>query len=823
MSIKCLESYFNEDWLFSLGDLEAGESVSMNDSQWRQLNVPHDWSIESSFDQENCEGNTGYLPGGIAWYRKHCISPETIESAKVYLNFDGIYNHSKVYVNGVLVSDRPYGYVPITVEISEQMNPAGEDNIIAVRVDHSRYVDSRWYSGSGIYRDVKLMVVDPIHIPIDGTYVTTPVISDAEAMVSIDVTVRNAYDEKCRAKLIHRVMTAENTQVAEVAETIELKAENDTVVSSSINVLKPVLWNTYAPVLYKVMTDVIVDGNVIQTYTTSFAFRTIEFDADKGFFLNGVNTLIKGVCLHHAGGLVGAAVPAGVWRRRFQKLIDGGCNAIRSAHNPPSREFLDLCDEMGILVQNEFYDEWDYPKDKRCNGNEEHDDYISRGSAEFFQEWAEKDLKDVMLRDRNHPCVIQWSIGNEIEWTYHENKKITGYFDADVGGNYFWDLPPHDAATIRDNYNKIDKGDYQIGETAQKLSDWTKELDVTRPVIQNCILPSASYETGVADALDIIGYSYRRVMYDRGHERMPKLPIMGTENLGQWHEWKAIEERPFICGTFLWTGIDYLGESYNQWPVKATGSGLLDGAGFDKGSYHMMKTLWSDQAHVYMMMNLVDASIYEQLEDGSWHDKTNGGWGHRLWQWPKADRHWNYGKGEQIIVEAYSNCEAAELFLNGKSLGVNVLAENEDHIMKWLVPFEEGKLEIKAMTESVIIAEDVLDTAGSINGIMLEIDATEIVADNRDVAHIVTQFVDQVGHPVFTEDEKVTFEIEGPCRLLGVDNGSNSSVQDYQASSVVTSKGRCMAIVQGTKETGLIRVRAISDSGSSDWAQIIVK
>ncbi|MGS0523886.1 glycoside hydrolase family 2 TIM barrel-domain containing protein [Zobellia nedashkovskayae] len=286
---------------------------------------------------------------------------------------------------------------------------------------------------------------------------------------------------------------------------------------------------------------------------------------------------IKGVCLHHDGGMVGAAVPDDVWRRRLTKLKKAGCNAIRISHNPGSEAFLNLCDEMGFLVQDEFFDEWDNPKDKRKNMNEQSVDYVTRGYTEHFQEWAEKDLKNTILAHRNHPSIIQWSIGNEIEWTYPRNTDATGFFN-NMGwqGNYFFSEPPFTPEQIKEQLKTLPKEKYDIGKTAQKLAKWTKELDTTRYVTANCILPSASHLSGYTDALDVVGYSYRRVIYDYGHKNYPNEVIMGTENLPQWHEWKAVMERPFISGLFLWTGIDYMGESNGGWPKKGTNSGLLN-------------------------------------------------------------------------------------------------------------------------------------------------------------------------------------------------------------------------------------------------------
>ncbi|MDF7822526.1 glycoside hydrolase family 2 TIM barrel-domain containing protein [Pontiellaceae bacterium B12227] len=755
-----------DDWKFIKDDIEGAQAVAFNDAAWRTVQVPHDWSVEESFD-EKWEGATGYLPGGIGWYRK---SFQSLETEKTYLHFDGVYNRATIWLNGEKLGDHPYGYSPFFYEISDQVK-AGE-NVIAVRVDHSRYCDSRWYTGSGIYRSVELVGTSETHIPVWGTFVTTPDISEEKASVRLQVEIRNPGD----AEVTTVITDPDGRAVAEQS----MPASKEII--QTLEVSRPSMWNLDAPNLYKAVTTVSKEGKPVDEYTTTFGIRTIRFDANEGFFLNGQNMKIKGVCLHHDGGCVGAAVPKDVWRRRFETLKAGGVNAVRIAHNPGSDEFITLCDEMGLLVQDEFYDEWDSPKDKRMNMNEQHDDYISRGHAEYFQEWAECDLKDVMRSHRNHPSIFQWSIGNEIEWTYPRNAEATGFFDASWDGNYFWEQPPHALDEIKRLMKELPRGEYDIGKTAQKLAKWTKELDTSRPVIANCILPSSSYESGYADALDVIGYSYRRVMYDYGHERRPDLPVMGTENLAQWHEWKAIEERPFVAGTFLWTGIDYMGEVNGQWPKRATDSGLLDTAGFEKGSFHMMKTLWSDEPHVHLTTQTLEKSPYIfDASTGFIGEEDSNAWKQKLWVWHDVNTHWNYAAGEMIAVEVYSNCAAVELFLDGESLGVKQLADFEDRIYKWAVPFRAGRLEARAAD-----ASDQMITAGKAAAIQLEADG----------CHVIAQLVDAEGTPVKTEEHEMVFKVSG-ASILGVDNGAPDNIQDFLAGRIVTSQGRCLLVVDG--------------------------
>ncbi|ADE53393.1 sugar-binding domain-containing protein [Coraliomargarita akajimensis] len=766
-----------QDWRFYLGDEAAAAAADFDHSAWRTVSVPHDWSVEASFS-ETLEGATGYLPGGIGWYRK-TFTP--LGTDKTYLHFDGVYNNSTVYLNGEKLGDHPYGYSPFYFDISDKLVEG--ENVIAVRVDHSRYCDSRWYTGSGIYRKVELIGAAKTHVPMWGSFVTTPEITDEKAVVQLELEVANAVGGQT---LKTEIFDPSGELVASAS------AELSTQVVQQLEVAQPKLWHVGQGNLYQAVCTLLEGETVLDSYRTTFGIRSFKFDADKGFFLNGENMKIKGVCLHHDGGCVGAAVPDDVWRRRFETLMAGGCNAIRIAHNPGSVDFLKLCDEMGLLVQDEFFDEWDNPKDKRKNMNEQHDDYISRGYTEHFQEWAERDLKDVMRSHRNHPSIFQWSIGNEIEWTYPRNAEATGFFNADWSGNYFWEQPPHSIDEIKRLLSELPRGEYDIGETAQKLSKWTKELDTTRPVIANCILPSSSYLSGYADALDIIGFSYRRVIYDYGHEHYPHLPLMGTENLGQWHDWKAIEERDHVSGTFLWTGIDYMGEVNEQWPKKSLDSGLLDTAGFEKGSYHMMKVLWSDEPHVHLTTQTLEKSPYDyDAETGFIGEADADAWQQKTWIWHDVNTHWNYREGELLAVEVYSNCERVELFLNGESLGVKQLADFEDHIYKWAVPFAAGKLEARG-----IGAEAVLETAGEATAIQLEVDGS----------HVIAQIVDAHGLPVKTDERELRFELQGDARILGLDNGHPKSVQDFQSDRIRTSQGRCLMVASEALEGCEVRV-----------------
>lgn len=791
---------FNSGWKFHLEDDAGFKKIDFDDRKWRSLRLPHDWSIELPFEQ-NLDGATAYLPGGIGWYRKSFSTPEAASDKKTYLYFDGIYNHSEIWLNEKKIGGRINGYTPFYLDISPYLAAEGAHNLLAVRVDRSRYIDSRWYPGSGIYRDVKLVTVDPLHIPIWGVAITTPVIEKQRAEVLLDVEVMNERVAAAEFTVRTEVFDGLGKRVARGETEAKLVAGKHKVLQQKLNIDKPDLWSLETPSLYSAKTSIFVNDKLVDQVTNRFGVRSLRYDADKGFFLNGKPTPIKGVNLHHDAGLVGVAVPEDVWRRRLQMLKDAGTNAIRTAHNPASQQFLDLCDEMGFLVQAEIFDEWDNPKDKRLNQWERHSDRISRGYADYFQQEAESDLKLSVKRDRNHPSIIMWSIGNEIEWTYPRYKDATGYFDMNASGNYFYNPPFITEQEINDRFHGSEEGEYVLAKTAKKLSGWVKELDTSRPVTANLILPSVSHISGYTEALDVVGYSYRRVIYDYGHQRYPEKMIMGTENVVQWHEWKAIEEREFIPGTFLWTGTDYLGEAHDAWPRKAVRSGLLDLAGFDTPAFHLFKTLWNPQPHVYLTTQTEDLSLYRSNPEGpagSVVEKDPGAWEQRVWGWHEVNRHWNYAEGANTVVEVLSNCPRVELFLNGESQGVRKLSQQPDRAFKWALPFTVGRLSAKGLDGCN--AESTLMTAGKPVAVEVTMDKHTLAANGYSVAHITAQLIDQKGNPVRHQDAAIEFELPDTLEMVGTDNGRSSLMEGYRSNRLRTSEGRALLIARAVAD-----------------------
>ncbi|WP_068471935.1 glycoside hydrolase family 2 TIM barrel-domain containing protein [Saccharicrinis aurantiacus] len=794
---------FNFNWKFTLlEDTKVPTSLPLNDSDWRDVRLPHDWSVEFSFD-EKLEGCTGYLPGGVGVYQKHFKTPKNQNKKSTFVLFDGVYNNATFWINGKRLGENPYGYSPVYFDLTPYLNKNSADNIITVHVDHSRYADSRWYTGSGIYRNVKLITVDKLHIPIWGTFVTTPEVSAEKASVSIQSQVINTRDKSSEFVLVSEVIDANGKIVGSSDSDLKLESGKETTITQNVQVMNPKLWDTENPNMYKVITKLKQKNKVLNTYTTPFGIRSIRFDKDHGFFLNEKSTYVKGVCLHHDGGLVGAAVPDGVWRRRLQLLKDAGVNAIRTSHNPFSADFLDICDEMGFLVQNEIFDEMDNPKDKQFNLNERSVKYITRGYTEHFQQWGKSDLTRTILRDRNHPSVFQWSIGNEIEWTYEHYKHVSGLWDPESKGGYWNKIPEISADEMKARYEALPDRKYKLAETAERLAKWVKDLDTTRAVTANLIIPVASCASGYAGALDVVGFSYQIAQYDWCKKNYPDMLFTGNENTGLLSEWNSIIENPMVFSMYMWTGIDYMGEANQKWPQKGWDGDMLDFAGFKKQKWNYFKSIWINQPHISIGTKPVEGSLFKIDELSGKPVAKNK----KAMSWDNSNMHWNYQDSEMVLVEVCSNLPVVELFLNGVSLGCRGLSECPDRIFRWAVPYQAGTITAKAGFDGARVKAE-LKTTGKPVAIEFTSDKSSLKADAYDVAHLIAQLVDKDGNPVKTEETEIVFEIDGDVRLLGVDNGSKSSTQDFQSDRVVTNEGHCLALVQSNKTAGTVTIKA---------------
>lgn len=815
---------FNFDWKFTKNEVKQGESLTLDDSQWQDVRLPHDWSIEAGYTQENTSGATGYLPGGEGWYRKHFATPTLAngKTAKTQILFDGVYNHSEVWINGHSLGKRPSGYAPFHHDLTPYLHSNSSDNVIAVYVDRTRYIDTRWYPGSGIYRNVKLIVTGPVHTPIWSTTVKTLDVEPAQAKLLIESQVKNQTAEAQNLNITTTILDESGKTISSNNQQL-MVAENSTKgFEQVLSLSNPQLWDLDSPSLYFAKIDIFNGKQLLDSNKTRFGIRTLKNDVNLGFFLNGKNIKIKGVNLHHDAGLVGSAVPKGVWERRLKLLKEAGVNAIRTGHHTASKEFIELCDEMGFLVQEESFDEWMMPKDKRRNFSQKGPvDYITEGYSNDFAEWAERDLKAMLMRDKNNPSIFQWNIGNEIEWSYPHYLLSTGYIKNGKPVSSMSEPPtitPEESKKIFETF-KTDKP--KLADTAAELAAWVRDIDLSRPVIANLVTPSVSHYSGYTDALDIVGYSYRTGLYEYARELYPDKMLMGTENVAQWHEWKAIKDKPYISGMFIWTGIDYLGEATKRWPTKGAASGMLDFAGFKKPLYHMMRSLWDERPNIYITTKEMDSSIYK-VDGDKVVEKRPGRWKRATWGWHNVNDHWNYDANELVVVEVYTNVEKVELFHNGQSLGVQTLSGNEDHIMKWAAPYQAGELVAKSAVTGTTVSYS-LQTASKPVAVALTVDKKALTADNYDVAHVIAQLVDSNGVAVKNEERTFTFSVDEKLRTLGVDNGDSKFVDAHKTNTVASNKGRALLIVQGKTLEGLANIKVTADNLQGDNVSLELK
>ena len=743
-------------WRFALGDPASAEKPAFNDASWRNLNVPHDWSIEGPFAATNKTGGPGgFLPAGIGWYRQAFTLSAVAAPRRIFVEFDGVMANSDVWINGFHLGKRPFGYVSFRYELTGHLKfGLDQTNVLAVRADNSVQPASRWYSGAGIYRHVRLIETEPVHIDQWGTFVTTPQVSAAQAVVHILSVVTNQSDSPreviARWTLLSPISRALQTLEAP-AQTIP--AGGSATFQQEFPVKNPQLWDLEHPNLYQVRAEIRAAGAALDDEVTTFGIRDAHFEPDTGFWLNGKNFKLKGVCLHHDGGAFGAAVPLGVWERRLELLRQFGCNAIRTAHNPPAPEFLALCDRMGFLVMDELFDCWTVGKGGL--GGEHLADYHL-----YFNEWSKIDLRDTVRRDRNHPCIIVYSAGNEIH-----------------------DTPNGELA------KRILKG----------LVEVFHENDPSRPVTQALFRPNVShdYDNGLADLLDVVGQNYRENEILAAHAQKPSRKILGTENGHDRTMWLALRDHAPYAGQFLWTGIDYLGES-RRWPAIGAGSGLYDRTGTPRARGFERQSWWSDQPMVRIVRRIEPARTTpadpgfeplsrRQLEFPDWtprntapHDET---------------------------VEVLSNCEQVELFLNSKSLGVQALPADASP-RTWRIPFVPGLLKAEARNKGRQVATQELRTAGQPAGIRLVADRTKLTPDWDDVICVRVQIVDEAGTPVPDASNLVTFNLTGPGVIAAVDNGDNTSHESFQASARQAFQGRCVAFLKATAATGRINLTA---------------
>ncbi len=767
---------FNNDWRFKLSDEKDGASPTLDVSKWRTLDLPHDWSVEGTYspDKASC---TGYLPGGIGWYRKTFIVPESEKGSKVFIYFEGVYDQSEVFINGTSVGKRPNGYVSFMYDLSPYLK-FGQENVISVRVDHSLDRDSRFYTGSGIYRDTYLVYASPLHLDLWGVYFKATTITDKKADVAIETSIINESQTAATIQISYEIKdpVTGKTQVTS-SKSLKVEANSKASFIQNIAIANPKRWSLEQPNLYALKTVVKQDGKIIDQNEQQLGLRTLTFDANKGFALNGNWTKVKGVCIHHEAGCLGSAVPREVWKRRLTNLKEIGCNSIRLSHNPQAPAVYEICDEIGLLVMDEAFDEWEFPKRKWVTGWNAGTPAFE-GAASYFNEWSDKDLADMVLRDRNHPSIIMWSIGNEVDYPndpYSHPVLDHANINQPMLGGYLTDHPNAE----------------RLGVISKRLAAIVRSLDASRPVTAARAGVIMSNETDYPSALDVDGYNYTEDRYEQDHAKYPLRIIYGSENGQNMEAWKAVRDNEYIFGQFLWTGIDYLGES-GRWPSRGSSSGLLNLGGYLKPRGYFREALWSATPVTYIGTYPVPKSA-----------------GRNYWALD-AMPSWNYNEGDMIRVVCYTNAALSKLLLNGKQIGDTKSLNDSTGIIYWDIPFQEGKLEVIGMDKtSQQTCNFVIQSSGRPYALTAVSDLLQVKKE-KGLVQITVQVVDVKGIPVFLSEDELKCTIEGPAKLLGLEASNMMDVGNYSDNVQRVYHGQLIAYVQASGNAGKITVKFTS-------------
>lgn len=713
-----------------------------DDSGWKDILVPHDWAVTYPFDQKNSSG-TAYLPGGIGWYRYHFTVPNEHTDKNAFLHFDGVYKHCKVWCNGWYVGSWQNGYTSFSFDITDALKTDGSDNVIAVCVDHRDIADCRWYTGSGIMRPVHITYTKSAYIPDDGVFFHTNDNKD----VRIAVRVASCAHTEQKATVEVTLSEPNGKTVYQDTSAVSLlpAADGSATFSTSLPALHT--WSPEAPYLYTLCVRLLVDNVLSDEYTGEVGVRTLMFDANKGFFCNGKNYKLKGLCLHEDAGCFGSAVPYEVWEKRLKKLMQAGTNAIRMSHNPHSDVLYTLCDRLGLFVMDEIYDEWANPKNKWTHG---HNVYppSHQGITEDFWNSYEKDVRSFVIRRRNHPCVIMWSIGNEIDYP---NDPYCSPLFKEMTGNNDASKP---AAERQYNPNRPDI--QQMKRLTKLLATEVKKWDTTRPVTLALAFPELSSQVGVIESLDVVGYNYKEHLYAADHKRFPTKPFLGSENHHTLAAWKAVKDNDYIAGQFLWTGVDYLGEAQG-WPIHGADFGLLDMAGFEKWRFYQRAAWWSTTPFV----KLLSAPA-----------------GTESWQ-----EGWNYTKGEKVTVRAYTN--AREVALSGAAS--EKASVGEEGFVDFTLAYTGEPLSATAGE-----ATDSLVRAGALATLESR------VTYGKEVIQIEVYARDEKNTLCASCDKLLTVAVSGDATLLGIENGDLADVSPYAEPQRKLYNGRAIIYVRPT-------------------------
>ncbi len=763
---------FDDGWHFFRGGAQGAENIAFDDSKWRKIDLPHDWSIEDRPGTKSPFSPTaisqvsgGFTTGGTGWYRKQFAIPADQKGKRIIIQFDGVYMNATVFVNGHNIGQHPYGYTSFWYDLTDYINFGG-NNVIAVEVKNEGQ-NSRWYSGSGIYRHVWLKTAEPVHIAQWGSDITTPEVSPASAKVHVRTMVLNEGSTDARVQLVCMIYDKDGNQLGHDIKKDTIKAGGPYLFDQTITVDNPQLWSCESPVLYKVKYELRFNGRIGERTTADFGIRKISFDVNNGFMLNGKTIKLKGGCFHNDNGPLGSKAYDRAEERKVELLKASGYNAIRCSHNPPSPAFLDACDRLGMLVMDEAFDCWRY-------GKNAYDYHL------YFDQWWQKDVESMVTRDRNHPSVIMWSIGNEI---------------------------PERATPEGVN-------------TAKTLVAYIKSLDNTRPVTSavNDLKPDKDPYFSI---LDVGGYNYavggdsgRKDVYGEDHARAPDRIMVGTESypLEAFGSWMAVEDHPYVIGDFVWTAWDYIGEASIGWlgywqessfyPWNLAYCGDIDICGWKRPQSYYRDALWKpDQLSIFVTPPKPSFATNPHIE--SWSK----------WNWldAVADWNWNGYENKPVAVNIYSSCAEVELFLNGKSLGKKETNRSTKFIATWDVPYKPGKLEAIGYDGGKQVNQAVLNTASAPVSIKLTADNTSLKANNQDLSYITVELRDKHGILNPRAENLLHFKINGAATIAGVGNANPRSLESFQLLQRKAWRGTCLVILKTTGKPGIITLTVSAD------------
>ncbi len=769
---------FDSDWKFFKGGKQGAEKPDFNDSEWRKLDLPHDWSIEdlpetqSPFNADAVgQTGTGFTEGGIGWYRKSFVIPESDKDKIIQLQFDGVYMNAEVWLNGKLVGKHAYGYTTFMFDISDKIL-FGKENILAVKVQNLGE-NSRWYSGSGIYRHVWLNILNPVYFSQWGTFITTPEITADKARVNIKTNITNTIEKSVSLEIKTTLLNDQNQVLSTTFGQKQINPKSSIEVEQDVEVLKPELWSVDRPTLYKTVVELYLGEQMIDRNSYKFGIRTISFDAAKGFQLNGKTIKLKGGCVHHDNGPLGSKAYDRAEFRKVELHKASGYNALRSAHNPPSTALLEACDSLGILFIDEAFDMWK-------TGKNAFDYHL------YFDGNWKKDIESMVLRDRNHPSIILWSIGNEIP----------------------------------------DMDNQETVEVAKMLADYVRKFDATRSVTA-AVNGMSDKKDAFIDNLDIAGYNYAPERYVSDHQRKPERVMVATESspMLAFDYWMGVIDNPWVVGDFVWTSFDYIGEASIGWlgywpkgsffPWNLAFCGDIDICGWKRPQSYYRDALWQNQNALSIFVKSPKPSFElnptkEEWSQWDWHDVL-------------ADWNWQGNENKPLEISIYSSCEQVELFLNNKSLGKKPVNRSTEFMAKWEVSYQAGVLKAVGYRNKKAMSTTELKTAGEPVALNLSADRTTLKADGQDLSYITVELTDNNGIRNPKSADLIQFEISGPGEIVAVGNANPMSTESYQSPQRKAWQGRCLVIVKSGTKAGTISLTAKSGGLKPASIQIEVK